>query len=114
MTVQPSGAALVEGTAAQIPVSEDLTFDVEIANQGEHPEESVEIVLEISGGGGDPIEVRETLDAINNGETKVVSVPLADTPPTGEPVDITVRVEPVPGEEKTDNNEGNFTAIFSG
>ena len=113
VTVQPGGIALAEGGAAQIPVSEDLAFDIEIANQGEHPEESVEIVVEISGGGGDPIELKETLDAINNGETKVVSVPVADAPPTGEPVDISVRIEPVPGEEKTDNNEATFTAIFS-
>ena len=42
-----------------------------------------------------------------------MNVPLAETPPIGETVDITVRVEPVPGEEKTDNNEATFTAIFS-
>jgi hypothetical protein len=43
----------------------------------------------------------------------VVNVPLAETPPIGDTVDITVRVDPVPGEEKTDNNEATFTAIFS-
>ena len=113
VTVQPSATALTEGTAAQIPASDSLAFDVEIANQGEHPEENVEVVVKISGG-DEPIEVSETLDAINNGESKVVSVPIGDPPPTGEPVDITVRIEPVPGEEKTDNNEATFAAIFSG
>jgi hypothetical protein len=113
VTVNPAGLALTEGTAAQIPVSDDLSFDVEIANQGEHPEENVKVSVEISGGTGDPIQLEETLDAINNGETKVVSLPLADTPPTGEPVDIKVRIEPVPGEKKTDNNEATFRAIFS-
>ena len=113
VTVKPSGTALVEGATAQIPAAEDTSFDIEIANQGENAEESVEVVVEIAGGSGDPIELSETLDAINPGESKIVNVPLAETPPIGEPVDITVRVEPVPGEEKTDNNEAGFTAIFS-
>ena len=109
VTVKPAGTALVEGGAAQLPAAEDVSFDIEIANQGEHPEESVAVVVEI----GDAITLEETLDAINPGESKIVNVPLAETPPTGEPVDITVRIEPVPGEEKTDNNEATFTAIFS-
>jgi hypothetical protein len=112
VTATPAGTALVEGSTATLPASENVSFDIEIANQGEHPEESVVIVVEIAGS-GDPIELEETLDAINPGETKVVNVPLAETPPIGEPVDITVRIEPVPGEEKTDNNEATFTAIFS-
>lgn len=112
VTVTPSGTALVEGAPAELPFSEDVAFDIEIANQGEHPEENITTVVEIAGS-GDPIQLEETLDAIEAGETKVISVPLAETPPIGEPVDITVRIQPVPGEEKTDNNEGSFTAIFS-
>jgi hypothetical protein len=113
VTVKPAGTALVEGSPIQIPASQDTSFDIEIADQGENAEENVVVTVEISGGSGDPIQLEETLDAINPGETKVVNVPLAETPPLGEPVDITVRVEPVPGEEKTDNNEATFTAIFS-
>ena len=112
VTVKPSGAALTEGTAAQIPAAADVSFDIEIANQGEHPEEGIIVAVEISGS-GDPIELEETLDAISPGESKVVNVPLAETPPIGEPVDINVRIEPVAGEEKTDNNEASFTAIFA-
>jgi hypothetical protein len=112
VTVKPAGTALVEGAPAQLPASEDTSFDIEIANQGEHPEENVVVVVEIAGT-GDPLELEETLDAINPGESKIVNVPLAETPPIGETVDINVRIEPVPGEEKTDNNEASFTAIFS-
>jgi len=113
VTVKPSGVALVEGSAAQIPVADDTSFDIEIADQGDQPEENVVVSVEISGGSGEPIHLEETLDAINPGESKIVNVPLAETPPTGEPVDIKVKVEPVPGEQKTDNNEATFTAIFS-
>ena len=112
VTVTPSGTALTEGSSAQIPAAEDVSFDIEVANQGEHPEEGVEVVVEIAGS-GDPIELSETLDSISPGESKVVNVPLAETPPIGEPVDVNVRIEPVPGEEKTDNNEASFTAIFA-
>ena len=113
VAVKPAGTALTEGTAVQLPASEDVSFDIEIANQGEHPEDSIVVSVEIAGASGDPIELEETLDAINPGESKIVNVPLAETPPSGEPVDITVRIEPVAGEEKTDNNEASFTAIFS-
>jgi hypothetical protein len=112
VTVTPSGTALTEGSSVQIPAAGDVSFDIEVANQGEHPEEGVEVVVEIAGS-GDPIELSETLDAISPGESKVVNVPLAETPPIGEPVDVNVRIEPVPGEEKTDNNEASFTAIFA-
>ena len=113
VTVQPSGTQLVEGSAAQIPFTEDTSFDIEIADQGDQPESDVVVSVEIAGSSGEPIQLEETLDAINPGESKVVNVPLAETPPIGDSVDITVRVEPVPGEEKTDNNEATFTAIFS-
>ena len=112
VTVSPSGAALAEGTTTQIPAGEDVSFDVEVANQGENPEEGVVVAVEIAGS-GDPITLEETLDAINAGESKVVNVPLAETPPIGEPVEVSVRIEPVPGEEMTDNNEATFTAIFA-
>ncbi len=113
VTVTPAGTALVEGSTAQIPATEDVAFDIEIANQGEHPEEDIVVVVEIAGADGEPITLEETLDTINPGESKVVNVPLAETPPIGEPVDINVQIEPVAGEEKTDNNEASFTAIFS-
>jgi hypothetical protein len=113
VTVTPAGTALVEGATAQIPATEDVAFDIEIANQGEHPEEDIVVAVEIAGADGEPITLEETLDAINPGESKIVNVPLAETPPLGEPVDISVQIEPVAGEEKTDNNEAGFTAIFS-
>jgi len=113
VTVQPSGTQLAEGTTAQIPFTEDASFDIEIADQGDQPEADVVVSVEIAGESGEPIQLEETLDAINPGESKVVNVPLAETPPIGEQVNITVKVEPVPGEEKTDNNEATFTAIFS-
>jgi hypothetical protein len=112
VTVMPRGIQLVEGQAAQVPASEDLAFDVQVQNQGENDERDVTVKVTISGD-GDPIEREERLDEIAAGEEKVVSIPLADQPPTGRPVTIRVEIEPVPGEDKTDNNRGSFSAVFS-
>jgi len=65
------------------------------------------------GQGGDAIDLEETLPEIAPGETKSVSIPLSEQPPTGQNVPITVRAKPVPGEEVTDNNEAEFTVIFT-
>jgi hypothetical protein len=65
------------------------------------------------GQGGDALELEETIEEIAAGEAKPVTIPLTGGPPTGQNVPITVRVEPVPGEEVTDNNEGEFIVIFT-
>ncbi len=38
-----------------------------------------------------------------------MEIPLTRPPPTGQNVPITIEIEPVPGEEKTDNNHGEFS-----
>jgi hypothetical protein len=113
VSVQPSGKTLAEGQAVDIPVSKDLAFQVQIQNQGENDEQDVTTRVRISGA-GKAIEVEERLDTIAAGETKTVTIPLADTPPTGRAVTIRISVAPVPGEKKTDNNRGSFPAIFTG
>jgi hypothetical protein len=112
VTVQPGGTQLQPGAATEIQVSGDLAFEVQITNQGENDERDVTVKITVRGG-GDPITVEERLDAIAQGETKTVTVPLADTPPTGRPATVNVEVEPVPGEEKTDNNRGRFPVVFT-
>ena len=42
-----------------------------------------------------------------------MTIPLTKQPPTGQNVPIAVRVKAVPGEEVTDNNEAEFTVIFT-
>lgn len=111
-TIQPGGQQLQPGGAVDVPVSEDLAFDVNVQNQGEHEERDVAVSVTISGAGR-PIELEERLETIAPGETKTVRIPVAQQPPTGRPVTITVKTAPVPGEEKTDNNELSARAIFT-
>ena len=93
-------------------LADDLKFVIQVANQGENTETDVKVNVTV-GKGGDAIKLDKVLDTIAAGETKPVEIPLADQPPTGQNVPITVEIEPVPGEKKTDNNGGTFSAIFT-
>ena len=111
-SVTLGGQTLSPGGSASIQLARDLSFSVQVLNQGENTETDVEVKVTL-GRGGDAIELSETLPSIAQGETKTVKVPLAEQPPTGQNVPITVEVVPVPGEKKTDNNKQTFSAIFT-
>jgi hypothetical protein len=111
-TVSLAGTALTPGGSATVQLTEDAAFDIEVANQGDSTETDVRVTVTV-GSGGDAVELEETIPEIAAGEAKPVSIPLTGQPPTGQNVGITVRVEPVPGEEVTDNNEAEFTVIFT-
>ena len=111
-TVTLGGVALVPGGSATVQLTGDLAFEVQVANQGDNTETDVNVRATV-GDGGDAYENSETIDEIAAGETQTVSIPLDEQPPTGENVPIEVEVEPVPGEEMTDNNTATFTVIFT-
>ena len=107
-----AGVALTPGASTSITLSDDLAVQVQVANQGENTETDVPVRVTV-GSGSDAIDAEAVLDTIAAGETKTVDVPLDRQPPTGQNVPIEVEIEPVPGEEKTDNNVGDFSAIFT-
>lgn len=111
-TVTLGGVALVPGGSTTVPVGDDLSFEVQVANQGENTETDVTVRATLDTG-GEPIEASEQLDTIAAGETKTVSIPLRERPPTGENVSVDVEIEPVPAEEQTDNNSATFMVIFT-
>jgi hypothetical protein len=106
------GSTLTPGASASVQLSEDLAFEIQVQNQGENTENDV-IVRVTVGEGNDAIELEEPIDTIAAGEIQTVTIPLAEQPPTGQNVPITVEVEPVPGEEETDNNSQEFSVIFT-
>jgi hypothetical protein len=107
-----AGVPLAPGASATVELAQDAAFDIEVVNQGDSTETDVGVTVSV-GQGGDALELEETIDEIAAGEAKAVTIPLTGQPPTGQNVPITVRVEPVPGEEVTDNNEGEFIVIFT-
>jgi hypothetical protein len=112
VTVKPGGETLTPGAAAQLKVSPNTTFDVQVMNQGENDEKQVRVRLTMTGA-GKPIVVTQTIPSIAAGETATASIPLAATPPTGLPVTIKVEALPVPGEKNTTNNRAEFSAVFT-
>jgi hypothetical protein len=106
------GVALVPGDTVTVPLSGDLSFEVQVANQGDSTETDVRVKVTV-GQGNDATDLEGTVDTIAAGETKAVSIPLEERPATGQSVPISVEVEPVPGEEKTDNNSQTYAVIFT-
>jgi hypothetical protein len=106
------GQALSPDGSVTVQLTDDVTVEVQVANQGEHPESDVPVTVTI-GSGDDAIDLEETIDEIQPGETQTVTLPLGEQPPTGQNVPIRIEVEKVPGEEKLDNNELEATAIFT-
>lgn len=113
VTVQPSGSTVSDGGAVELPASEDLQFQVSLQNQGESEEKDVTVRVTISGG-GDPLTFEERIDSIPAGATEQVNIPIAEAPPTGQPVQIKIESLKVPGEENLENNAIEARAIFSG
>ncbi len=111
-SVTLGGQTLSPGGSATITLSGELQFEIQVANQGESTETDVPVRVTV-GRGGEQIRLDDTLDTIAAGETKTVTIPLAERPPTGQSVPIEVEIGRVPGEQKTDNNRGAFSAIFT-
>lgn len=111
-TVSAGTQALAQGGTTNVTLSDDLSFRVQVVNQGENDEQDVTVRLSLKGT-GEPIELEGRVEEIAQGQTETATIPLEDPPPTGERVTVDLEVEPVPGEEKTDNNKGTYTVIFT-
>jgi hypothetical protein len=111
--VSLGGTTLTPGaTGTTVQLTGDLAFEIQVQNQGENTETDVNVLVTV-GEGNDAIELEEPIDTIAVGEIQTVTIPLSEQPPTGQNVPITVEVEPVPGEEMTDNNVQEFSVIFT-
>ena len=111
-TVTIGGQTLAAEGSAQVSAGPKLALAVQVQNQGASPERNVTVKVSISGGTR-PIEVERRIDEIAPGGSQTTTIPLTETPVTGQPVTIKVSVAPVPGEKKLDNNEGTFSAVFN-
>ena len=64
-------------------------------------------------GGPKPLRVERTVKTVAAGAAASATLGLDTPPPLDTPVEITVEVKAVPGEEKTDNNKSTYDALFS-
>jgi hypothetical protein len=111
VTAKPSGTALTTGGVNRVALSPDLTFDVEVQNQGQSEETNVGVSVAIKD--GKAVNVDQTISRIAAGDTQTVSIPISDQPSTGTLSNVTIEVSPVPGEKKTDNNKATYQVAFT-
>ena len=100
-----NGTELVPESTTAVEAAETPEVEVEVQNQGESTENGV--TVSVSAGG---TALQESIRSIGAGETGTVTIPL--TPAPKGTVTLEVNVEPVPGEQVTENNEASYTVEF--
>lgn len=113
-TVAVGDTTLESGAANRVPAAGSPTFNVAFANQGENPEQDVRVDVRVQAEGGRPITGSDTVDSVAQGATATATVRLPRAPTAGTAATVTVRVRPVPGEKKTDNNQQEYQVLFTG
>ena len=109
--VQPGGQELVRGEDNTVEQSADLAFEVLVENSGESQETQVKVILIIR---QDPqIRKEQIIDVINPQETKTVRFTGFDTLQFSTQTTLQVQVEPVQGEQNTNNNTREYPIIFT-
>jgi hypothetical protein len=100
-----NGTELVPESTTAVEAEETPEVEVEVQNQGESTENGV--TVSVSAGG---TTLQESIESIGAGESASVTIPL--TPAPKGTVTLEVNVEPVPGEQVTENNEASYTVEF--
>ena len=112
VTVQPSGTALTDAGVNRVPLTDELSFDVQVQNGGDSEETDVGVSITIAN--GQEVSVDQTIPRIAAGQTETVSIPITEQPETGAVSTVTVEIAAVPGEKNTDNNKASYQVAFSG
>jgi subtilase family serine protease len=93
------------GEAVGVSAEETAEVEVEVENQGESTENGVDVTVAVDG-----TELQGSIETIGAGETATATIPLTPTP-SGE-VTLEVKVDTVPGEQVSDNNEESYVVVF--
>jgi hypothetical protein len=80
--------------------------EVEVQNQGESTENGIKVSVTVSGGSA----IEGEISTLAAGEASTVSIPLTPAP-KGEAT-LEVKVDTVPGEQVSENNEASYTVNF--
>ncbi|MBD0317728.1 MAG: hypothetical protein ICV71_04320 [Thermoleophilia bacterium] len=108
----PSGEELSRDDENTVKVSDRLAFEVAVENSGDNQETQVHVTLLIQQS-PQPIRRETEIDAINPGDVKTVVFRDLGTVAFGPEVILRVTVEPVKGEENTNNNVAEYPMIFT-
>jgi hypothetical protein len=101
-----NGTALTAESTTSVSSEGTPEVEVEVANQGESTENGINVSVSVSGG----TTLSGTIDSIGVGESETVAIPLTPAP-SGE-VSLEVKVDTVPGEKVSTNNEASYNVAF--
>lgn len=110
--VQPGGQELSPSEENTVPASDRLVIEVLVNNSGEAQETQVKVNLTVQQS-PEPIRKESTIDAINPGDTKAVAFRDFGGVSFGSRTILKVSVEPVAGEENTNNNAAEYVVFFT-
>ncbi|HVD86760.1 MAG TPA: CARDB domain-containing protein [Solirubrobacterales bacterium] len=100
-----NGSELAEGTTTPVAAEGAVEVEVQVQNQGESTENGVSVSVSVEGN-----TVKAEIDEIPAGEIATASIPLTPAP-SGE-VALEIEVEPVAGEQVTENNEATYSVLI--
>ena len=87
--------------------SDAQEIDIQVQNSGDSDETGISVSATLAG-----TDLTGQLQALSAGETGTVKIPLTSKPTPGTDATLQVVVQPVPGEQLTDNNQSTYTVIF--
>ena len=101
-----NGQVLEEGVPVTVSAGGKPELEVQVQNQGDSDESGVTVSVTVDG--GRPIE--QQISSIGPGETATVKIPITPAPQGDATLD--VEVQPVPGEQVSDNNSASYQVTF--
>ena len=110
--VLPSGRVLSTSTRNTIQSTQDLAFSVSVTNSGCAQEVGLKVRLTIQQS-PTPIKKEATIEILNPGEEKSVEFKNIGLPPLDQQTNLTIEVDPVPGESSTSNNGASYPVQFA-
>jgi hypothetical protein len=106
--LQPSPAA------NKVTATPPVAVTVKLLNGGESDEKNVTVTVTLTAPGAEPITAKKVVNLTAAGSETDVAIALPSAPASGTAATLTVKVDPVPGETGTDNNEATYTVLFAG
>ena len=100
------GTALTAESTTSVASEGTPEVEVEVQNQGESTENGITVSVTVSGGN----TIEGEISTLAAGETSTASIPLTPAP-KGEAT-LEVKVDTVPGEQVSENNEASYTVSF--
>ncbi len=102
------GTTLQPDTTNNVP-SDAQEIDISVTNSGDSDETGITVNVTLGGS-----SLRGALQSLTAGQSGTVKIPLTSKPSPGTNTTLQVVVNPVPGEQLTDNNTSTYTVVLTG